>query len=202
MPKYTNDSLEVDSFIADVAKIKDDIEYATARSRYLRVSAFQCRVLSAFTIGYPTGVAGRPIRATLTAGTEDAFYYAHLQLPFGVLLLSVYIIHKEPGTETSRSTLAVRRVDPTGDTTLKSANITHSNGAQVVTKVDVGGLNYDTQLTADPTVPTDFEFIELEFRQLWDTVAAGSQDHDFYGFIFEYRMDPAAPTRAVLRERT
>lgn len=196
MPRLTGSSLSVDNI-----KVDSDVKYNQPQDRYLRVAAYDCTVLSSHTISRPV-TDGRPVRAQLSGATEDAYYIKQIQLPFGVLLHTLYVIHNEPGTETARSTITIRRINPTGDTVLGTQSIAHSNSSIVLDDYSILlGSHYDNQLTATPTMAADFYMIDLEFKQLWDTVVGGAQNHDFYGFILKYRHDPSGSV-GVLRERT
>ena len=205
MPRYTEGSLSVDTLTADNdLKADEDFRYSVSRSRYLRVPAYDCTVLTSHTVRRldPTVQADRPVSVELTSGTHDAFFVKQVQLPFGVLLQDVYVIHRDPGSESNRSTVVVRNISPTADTQLASSFIAHSSNAKVVTGVTIGGLNYDDQLTSDPTVASDFYMVDLEYKMLWDITVGGIQDHFFYGFILKYRIDTSGSTSGALRERT
>jgi len=80
--------------------------------------------------------------------------------------------------------------------------VTHSGDAKVVTNKVIAGLNFDTQLSADPVSASEFQMVELEFKTLWDTTVAGTQYHWFYGFIVKYRFDTSGPLGTTFRERT
>lgn len=215
MPKYTGQSLQVDTLIAgdNIGANGDviaggggsgDFKYAVSTYRYLRVHAYDCKVLTSHPVVYPAPAVetGRPIRVELAGATEDAYFYKHLRLPAGVLLSGVSIVHRSPGVESNRSSLYVRRIDPTADTSWHASFVTHSGDAKVVTNKAIAGLNFDTQLSADPVSASEFQMVELEFKTLWDTTVAGTQYHWFYGFIVKYRFDTSGPLGTTFRERT
>jgi hypothetical protein len=207
MPRFTQGSLEVDTFTAEESftaqnlQCAGDFRYDLSRDRYLRISAYDCFCVNTGTnvLSYPTD-DGSPAYVAMGSATPT-YFYAHPNLPQGANILVVYTVHKElSSSETMSNTIIVRRMCPSGDSQLDWSYVPHSNGVLALHTNDITGINRDEQLTSDPSAASDFYMIELEYK----LYLAGTLDLDFYfyGFILKYRMDTNRIGGAVLRERT
>ncbi len=203
MPKYTNNSLQVDQFTADQANVvksvaSDGFYFNSGRARYQRIHAYECPLLlsSGLVASHPVSTAGRPVTVAMSNPGDTATYNMFPRVPLGCQLNMIWVLFRTPGTETGTDTLVTRTLNVGGEAQLSGFTVAHSNN---VTNYAGRVINHtDAQITSDPAATSDFTWYQIEYKQGYDATAGGGQVFYFWGFILKYTL----LTTTQLREST